>query len=151
MRLWPTKEQWIRWSLPAKYKFIGAVVGIIAFGLYGIDKINESMSNRRHERLFASISARVRSNIFSYYLLNEPFNQELTIINKSIFDWRDITLTTYSVWTLNHNVDLDNPDSYLRVSKKSISLISAGSSQTITFDMASADFGSLNLAGGASR
>jgi len=137
------------WSLPSKMTYIGTVVGILAFGIYGIDKFNESMGKRMHERLFASMSANVRSNIFSYYLLNEPFRQELTIVNKSIFDWRDVTLTTYSVMTLNHNVDLDNPDSYMRVSKKSIGLLAAGSPRTITFspDMPSDYFGSLNLSG----
>ena len=38
MKYWPTKKQWQRWSLPSKLTAIGALLSIISFGTYAIEK-----------------------------------------------------------------------------------------------------------------
>jgi hypothetical protein len=92
-----------------------------------INKVdNEHKLSKLHELNFATMIVEVRSNIFSYYLFDSLLYQEITIINKTPFDWRDITLTTYSLWILNHNIDLNNSDSYMQTAKQYISLIEAG-------------------------
>jgi hypothetical protein len=36
--LWPSKQQWQKWSLPSKLTLIGALFGLISLSLYGLDK-----------------------------------------------------------------------------------------------------------------
>ena len=38
MSLWPSRQQWQRWSLPSKLTFIGTLLAVISLGLYGIEK-----------------------------------------------------------------------------------------------------------------
>ena len=38
MSLWPSKQQWQKWSLPSKLTAIGALLGVISLGLYGLEK-----------------------------------------------------------------------------------------------------------------
>ena len=38
MNLWPSKKQWETWSLPSKLTAIGALLGLLSFGLYFLEK-----------------------------------------------------------------------------------------------------------------
>ncbi len=108
---------------------------------------DENMLAQKNEHKFATMAVNVESNIFSYYLLNDPLHQKYKIINKTPFDWRDITLATFSIWTLNHKIELDNPDSFMRTDKQYCGLIAAGDQRIIEADMLCEYCGSLDVKG----
>src|ERR1043166_148995 len=45
--LWPSAQQWQRWSLPSKLTAIGTIVSIISLGLYGLEKAFQLSDNGR--------------------------------------------------------------------------------------------------------
>ena len=45
MRLWPTKKQWLSWSLPSKLTALGTLITIISLGLYLLDKAGQQSSS----------------------------------------------------------------------------------------------------------
>jgi hypothetical protein len=71
------------WSLPSKMTYIGTVVGILALGIYGIDKFNESMDKRMHERLFASMSANGYEVDLMHFIIKNITYKELASFNVS--------------------------------------------------------------------
>jgi hypothetical protein len=61
MSLWPSKQQWRQWSLPSKLTAIGALVGALSLGLYGIEKAFQLTSLILHRQTPKTVESNGRS------------------------------------------------------------------------------------------
>lgn len=106
MNLWPNKKQWKTWSLPSKLTAIGALLGLLSFSFYFLEKTFNILEWVLQDDLKPVVSVDLQ---FPYERLDESAKQnkrnpELTITNSGPIAISPITVDA-NMFALSPSLD----------------------------------------------